>query len=80
MIGDQFQLQEEICGVVLSLKAYGECSLAFWNRNAENKQAISKIRQVVTQILNVYIFIYILLFFSLSFFCGVCVCFFFVFF
>lgn len=42
-IGDQFQVGDEICGVVCSIR-YGEDILSVWNRNPDNSQANLKIK------------------------------------
>jgi len=43
VIGDQFQVGDEICGVVCSIR-YGEDILSVWNRNPDNSQANLKIK------------------------------------
>lgn len=43
VVGEQFQVGDEICGVVCSVR-FNEDILSVWNRNADNKQAKAKIQ------------------------------------
>jgi translation initiation factor 4E len=50
MIGDIFELDNEICGIVLVTKAQ-EDILSVWNRNAHNRAVNLKIRDTLKRIL-----------------------------
>lgn len=50
MIGEQFDVGNEICGAVISVR-YNEDILALWNRNADNSEANIKIRDSMRKIL-----------------------------
>ena len=45
IIGEQFDVGNEICGAVVSLRQ-SEDILSVWNRNADNLDAVNKIRCV----------------------------------
>lgn len=52
LLGDQFHLGDEICGIVVSTK-YSEDTLSFWNKTANDKQVILKIRDSIKRILQI---------------------------
>ena len=52
LVGDSFGLGEEVCGLVLSMKA-GEDMVSVWNRNAEDKDAVMRIKSVLMRVLGV---------------------------
>lgn len=43
VIGEQFDVGHEICGVVISVRN-GEDRIAVWNKTADNTEAVNKIR------------------------------------
>ena len=47
IIGEQFDVGHEICGAVISVRA-AEDILSVWNKNSDNAEAKTKIRQVFT--------------------------------
>ena len=54
LIGEQFDVGSEICGAALSVRAM-EDSICIWNRRADNKDAVQKIRyamQTITTLLH----------------------------
>jgi translation initiation factor 4E len=53
MVGDEYNLGDELCGVVLSVKKYGDESLAFWNRHAQSRESITRLRDAIKRILGV---------------------------
>jgi len=53
MVGDEFNLGDELCGVVLSLKKHGDDSIAFWNKNGQSREAITRLRDAIKRILGV---------------------------
>ena len=52
IIGEQFDVGNEICGAVISIR-YNEDIVALWNRNADNIEAQNKIRHHMTSILGI---------------------------
>lgn len=50
IIGEQFDVGNEICGAVVSVRA-AEDILSVWNRNSENTEAKNKIRDMMRKIL-----------------------------
>ncbi|CAM9719911.1 unnamed protein product, partial [Chrysoparadoxa australica] len=50
IIGEQFDVGNEICGAVVSVR-YSEDIIYVWNRNADNKEATDKIRDLLRRIL-----------------------------
>ncbi|KAG5182224.1 putative eukaryotic initiation factor 4E [Tribonema minus] len=50
MIGEQFDVGNEICGAVMSVR-YSEDVVYVWNRNADNREAADKIRDQIRRIL-----------------------------
>ncbi|KMS94539.1 hypothetical protein BVRB_020400, partial [Beta vulgaris subsp. vulgaris] len=52
VLGDQFRVGDEICGVVVSIKSH-EDMLSIWNRSAHDQDVISSIRDTLKQILNI---------------------------
>jgi hypothetical protein len=52
LIGDQFGLGDEMCGVVMSTK-FKEDTLSFWHRTAENKEITTKIRDTIKRVLGI---------------------------
>lgn len=53
MIGDEFNLGDELCGIVLSLKKHGDDSIAFWNKSGQAREAITRLRDAIKRILGV---------------------------
>lgn len=51
MLGEQFLVGQEICGVVLTTK-YPEDSLSVWNRTATDQASTARIRDTLRRILN----------------------------
>jgi len=51
-VGDAWGLGDEVCGLVLTLKA-NEDVVAVWNRNAADKDAVMRIKQVIMRLLSV---------------------------
>ena len=43
IIGEQFDVGNEICGAVISVR-YNEDIISLWNRNADNNEACHRIR------------------------------------
>lgn len=43
IIGEQFDVGSEICGAVVSIRI-NEDILSVWNKTADNKEAVNKIR------------------------------------
>ena len=43
IIGEQFDVGNEICGAVISVR-YNEDIISLWNRNADNNEACYRIR------------------------------------
>jgi translation initiation factor 4E len=52
LIGDQFGLGTELCGLVLSTK-YKEDILSFWNKTAADQDIVNNIRDTIKRILNI---------------------------
>ncbi|KAI9907994.1 hypothetical protein PsorP6_003584 [Peronosclerospora sorghi] len=52
IIGEQFDVGNEICGAVISVR-YNEDIISLWNRNADNNEACCRIRDTMRKILNV---------------------------
>jgi translation initiation factor 4E len=50
MIGEQFADENEINGVVLSIRAQGD-QISIWNRNGHNKEIVERIKQELINIL-----------------------------
>jgi len=50
-IGDQFELGDELCGLVLSIK-YKEDTLSFWNKTAADKEVVENIKETIKRVLN----------------------------
>lgn len=50
VIGDQFDVQDDICGVVLSIRDYHNI-IGVWNKTANNKEIRYKIRDDLKKIL-----------------------------
>ncbi len=48
-IGDQFDVGDEICGIVLSVRDHD--ILSVWNKNHQNKEAREKIRNTLITVL-----------------------------
>ncbi|CCI42027.1 unnamed protein product [Albugo candida] len=51
IIGEQFDVGNEICGAVISIR-YNEDILSLWNRNADNNEACYRIRDTMRRVLN----------------------------
>ncbi|CAG0914151.1 unnamed protein product [Notodromas monacha] len=51
MLGEQFMVGEEICGVVVSVR-YGEDIIALWNRTASDQATTARIQNTIKRILN----------------------------
>jgi hypothetical protein len=51
IIGEQFSVGNEVCGAVISCR-YNEDIVAVWNRNADNEEAVHRIREVMRQVMN----------------------------
>ena len=43
IVGEQFDVGNEICGAVISVR-YNEDIISLWNRNADNNEACHRIR------------------------------------
>lgn len=56
IIGEQFDVGNEICGAVVSIR-YSEDVISLWNRNADNGEACSRIRDTMRKVLNLPHFI-----------------------
>ena len=52
LIGDAWGLGDELCGLVLTLKA-NEDVVAVWNRSAHDRDAVARIKQVMMRLLGV---------------------------
>jgi len=52
ILGDEFGLDDEICGIVLSTK-FKEDTLSFWNKTASDKAIVYKIRDVIKKVLGI---------------------------
>uniref|UniRef100_A0A7S3LL32 Uncharacterized protein n=1 Tax=Aplanochytrium stocchinoi TaxID=215587 RepID=A0A7S3LL32_9STRA len=52
IIGEDIDVGNEICGAVISVR-YSEDIIAVWNRNADNVEAVQKIRDALRKILRV---------------------------
>ena len=50
MIGEQFADENEINGIVLSIRAQGD-QISIWNRNGNNKEVVERIKQELISIL-----------------------------
>jgi translation initiation factor 4E len=46
IIGEQFDVGYEICGAVMSVRS-SEDIISVWNKTADNKEAVDKIRRVL---------------------------------
>ncbi|DAZ99202.1 TPA: hypothetical protein N0F65_008235 [Lagenidium giganteum] len=51
IIGEQFDVGNEICGAVVSIR-YNEDIISLWNRNADNNEACYRIRDTMRKVLN----------------------------
>ncbi|ETV98265.1 hypothetical protein H310_08979 [Aphanomyces invadans] len=51
IIGEQFDVGNEICGAVMSIR-YNEDIISLWNRNADNNEACYRIRDTMRKVLN----------------------------
>nr|CCA14627.1 eukaryotic initiation factor 4E putative [Albugo laibachii Nc14] len=51
IIGEQFDVGNEICGAVISIR-YNEDIISLWNRNADNNEACYRIRDTMRRVLN----------------------------
>ncbi|KAL5280996.1 EIF4E2 family protein [Megaselia abdita] len=51
MLGEQFMVGPEICGIVLTTK-YPEDSLSVWNRTATDQSCTARVRDTIRRILN----------------------------
>ncbi|KDO24377.1 hypothetical protein SPRG_10455 [Saprolegnia parasitica CBS 223.65] len=51
IIGEQFDVGNEICGAVMSIR-YNEDIISLWNRNADNNEACYRIRDTMRKLLN----------------------------
>jgi len=51
-ISDFFDLKEEVCGLVISTK-YSEDFLSIWNKNANDRDSINRIRDTLKDILDI---------------------------
>ncbi|XP_068130043.1 eukaryotic translation initiation factor 4E type 2-like isoform X2 [Hyperolius riggenbachi] len=51
MLGEQFMVGEEICGVVVSIR-FSEDILSIWNRTANDQQSTVRIRDTLRRVLN----------------------------
>ncbi|GAB9470233.1 Eukaryotic initiation factor 4e, partial [Globisporangium polare] len=56
IIGEQFDVGNEICGAVISVR-YNEDIISLWNRNADNSDALKSIYEKMQQVLNLPQFI-----------------------
>ena len=52
LVGDAFGLGDEVCGLVLTMKA-SEDMVSVWNRSAEDKDAVLRIKAVMMAVLGV---------------------------
>ncbi|RXM90818.1 Eukaryotic translation initiation factor 4E type 2 [Acipenser ruthenus] len=51
MLGEQFMVGEEICGVVVSIR-FQEDILSIWNKTANDQVTTSRIRDTLRRVLN----------------------------
>eukprot|EP01041_Mallomonas_annulata_P000772 gene772-1478_t len=58
IIGEQFDVGQEICGAVISIRG-SEDIISVWNKNADNMEATDKIRDQIRRILQLPTFIVI---------------------
>eukprot|EP00903_Cladosiphon_okamuranus_P008364 g8042.t1 len=56
IIGEQFDVGNEICGAVVSVR-YSEDVISVWNRSASNTEGIEKIRETVKRLLQIPSFV-----------------------
>lgn len=56
IIGEQFDVGNEICGAVVSIR-YNEDIISLWNRNADNNEACYRIRDTMRKVLNLPSFV-----------------------
>ncbi|CAM9462053.1 unnamed protein product [Ectocarpus sp. 6 AP-2014] len=56
IIGEQFDVGNEICGAVVSVR-YSEDVISVWNRSASNTEGIEKIRDTVKRLLQIPSFV-----------------------
>ncbi|KAF1332177.1 Eukaryotic initiation factor 4e, partial [Globisporangium splendens] len=56
IVGEQFDVGNEICGAVISVR-YNEDIISLWNRNADNNEALYRIRDTMRKVLNLPQFI-----------------------
>ena len=56
IIGEQFDVGDEICGAVVSVRG-GEDIISVWNKTAEDKEATDKIRDKMREVLNLPSFV-----------------------
>jgi translation initiation factor 4E len=52
VVGDSFNLGDEICGVVLAIK-HSEDVVSIWTKNSQDKERIMEIRNRMKKALNV---------------------------
>jgi translation initiation factor 4E len=52
VVGDAFDVQDQLCGVVLSQK-HGENIVSFWTKDASNKAAVQQIKDVIMHVLKI---------------------------
>ena len=50
VVGEQFGVGDEICGIVLSLR-FQDDIISIWNKNASNREAHDKIRDTLQRLL-----------------------------
>jgi len=50
VVGEQFDVGDEICGIVISIR-YNEDIISLWNRNANAKEAKIKIQETLRRLL-----------------------------
>jgi translation initiation factor 4E len=58
IIGEQFDVGNEICGAKLSVR-FSEDVISLWNRNADNTEATEKIRDLMRRLMRIPSFIHI---------------------
>ncbi|ODM96246.1 Eukaryotic translation initiation factor 4E type 2 [Orchesella cincta] len=51
ILGEQFDVGDEICGAGVSMRQKKDC-ISLWNRNAADKEATEKIRDTLRKVLN----------------------------
>ena len=56
IIGEQFDVGDEICGAVVSVRG-GEDIISVWNKAAEDKESTDKIRDKMREVLNLPSFV-----------------------